>query len=145
GRTRRGIGATGMSGAALDVAAINCRRLAIANVEWRQGRWCEALGRERFDAILSNPPYIAPQDPALGSLRHEPTGALVAADDGHADLLHIGACARARLNAGGILLMEHGSGQSARLSAALAALGYRDIQCHRDLAGHDRAVLAIWP
>jgi len=137
--------ATDISTDALQMAAINCRRLAIANVELRQGRWCEPLGEARFDAILSNPPYIAPQDPALATLRHEPTGALVAPDQGYADLLHIGACARARLDAGGILLMEHGSGQSARLSAALARLGYRDIQCHRDLAGHDRALLAVWP
>jgi release factor glutamine methyltransferase len=137
--------ATDRSSAALQVAAANCRRLKIRNVELRQGNWCDALGPQRFDAILSNPPYVAPQDPALAALRHEPREALVAADEGYADLLAIAAGARAHLLSGGLLLMEHGSGQSPRLRAAVAALGYQQIGTHHDLAGHDRVILAVWP
>lgn len=137
--------ATDRSGDALQMAAINCRRLDIGNVELRQGSWCGALGNERFDAILSNPPYIASHDPALQALRHEPAAALVAPDEGFGDLLQIAACARAHLNAGGLLLLEHGAGQSARLLPQVADLGYRQLACHHDLAGHDRVLLAVWP
>lgn len=137
--------ATDRSHAALGMAAINARRLQLTRLELRQGNWCEALGEETFDAILSNPPYIAPDDAALPALRHEPQEALVAGDAGFADLLQIAACARPRLVAGGLLLLEHGTGQSTRLARHLGQLGYRDISSHRDLAGHDRVMLAIWP
>jgi release factor glutamine methyltransferase len=136
--------ATDVSAEALDIAAINCRRLHVGNVELRQGRWCEALDGS-FDAIVSNPPYIAPGDAALAALAHEPQMALVAADEGFADLLEIAAGARARLRPGGRLLLEHGAIQAATLAARLAGLGYVDIHCHRDLAGHDRVTAAIWP
>jgi release factor glutamine methyltransferase len=136
--------ATDISAAALEVAAINLRRLGLTNVELRQGNWCAALDA-RFDAVVSNPPYIAPDHPALAALRHEPPGALVAQDSGVADLLTIAACARGHLAPGAVLLLEHGSDQAARLATELAALGYRHIACHRDLAGLDRATRAIWP
>lgn len=144
-RPRWQVVATDRSRAALEMTAINARRLQLTQLELRQGDWCEALGEESFDAILSNPPYIAPDDAALPALRHEPQEALVAGDAGFADLLQIAACARPRLVAGGLLLLEHGTGQSTRLARHLEQLGYRDISSHRDLAGHDRVMLAIWP
>lgn len=144
-RPRWQVVATDRSRAALEMTAINARRLQLTQLELRQGDWCEALGEESFDAILSNPPYIAPDDAALPALRHEPQEALVAGDAGFADLLQIAACARPRLVAGGLLLLEHGTGQSTRLARHLKQLGYRDISSHRDLAGHDRVMLAIWP
>jgi release factor glutamine methyltransferase len=136
--------ATDFSMVALDIAAINCRRLRVANVELRQGRWCEALDGQ-FDAIVSNPPYIAPGEAALTALAHEPQSALVAADGGFADLLEIAAGARARLRPGGQLLLEHGATQAATLAERMAAQGYIGIHCHRDLAGHDRVTAATWP
>ncbi len=144
-RPRWHVIATDRSSSALQVAAANCRRLKLGNIELREGSWCEALQDERVDAILSNPPYIAPGDPALAALRHEPGEALVAPDDGFADLIAIAAGARAHLAPGGLLLMEHGAGQSRRLRAELAALGYQQVTSHDDLAGHDRAMLAVWP
>ncbi|HUG72385.1 MAG TPA: peptide chain release factor N(5)-glutamine methyltransferase [Steroidobacteraceae bacterium] len=137
--------ATDISADALQIAGINCRRLGIGGIELRQGRWCDALEPGSFDVVVSNPPYIAPDHPALAALRHEPPGALVAADEGYSDLLTIATQARARLQPGGLLLLEHGAAQAARLGAMLAALGYRDIACHQDLAGLDRVTLAIWP
>jgi release factor glutamine methyltransferase len=138
--------ATDISAEALAIAAINCRRLGIGNVELRQGSWCDALaGEPRLDAILSNPPYVAADHPALAALRHEPRGALVAADHGYAELIAIGACARSHLLPGGWLLLEHGADQAVRIEAELIALGYRQTSCHRDLAGLDRATLASWP
>ncbi len=88
---------------------------------------------------------MAPGHPALATLRHEPVEALVAADDGYADLLAIGAGARTRLRAGGLLLLEHGAEQRERVARELAALGYANIICHRDLAGLDRVTAANWP
>lgn len=137
--------ATDNSSDALQIAQINRDRLQLGNVELRQGRWCDALGKEPYDAIVSNPPYVAPDDPALAALRHEPMAALVAADDGYADLLAIAAGARSRLKAGGLLLLEHGAGQRERLARELAALGYVQVTCDHDLAGHDRVTAAIWP
>jgi release factor glutamine methyltransferase len=137
--------ATDYSSDALQIAQINRERLKLGNVELRQGRWCDALGGEPYDAILSNPPYVAPGHAALAALRHEPLEALVAEDDGYADLLTIAAGARSRLKPAGMLLLEHGSGQADRLGRELALLGYSAIACHRDLAGLDRATTAIWP
>jgi release factor glutamine methyltransferase len=137
--------ATDYSVDALQIAQINRDRLKLGNVELRQGRWCDALGGERYDAILSNPPYVAPDHPDLAALRHEPREALVAQDAGYADLLAIASGARARLKPGGVLLLEHGAEQRERLARELAALGYLEIACHPDLAGLDRATVAVWP
>jgi release factor glutamine methyltransferase len=137
--------ATDASSAALQVAAINRDRLRLNNVQFQTGRWCDALGTECFDAILSNPPYVAAGDPALALLSFEPRHALVAEDEGYADLLAIGASARGHLESGGLLLLEHGATQAARLAAALVALGYDRVASHRDLAGHDRVTTARWP
>lgn len=136
--------ATDQSADALGIAGSNCRRLGIDNVELHQGSWCAALDG-RFDAILSNPPYIAAADPALADLQHEPAGALIAGNDGFADLFAIASCARDHLTSGGLLLLEHGATQASRLGKELARLGYRDIAVHRDLAGHDRVTRAVWP
>jgi release factor glutamine methyltransferase len=119
--------------------------LHIDNVRFATGLWCAALGAEYFDAILSNPPYVAANDPALARLAFEPQSALVAADDGYADLLHIIGCAHRHLKPGGLLLLEHGATQAARLAAALVAEGYHRVACHRDLAGHERVTEAYWP
>ena len=122
--------------------AIGC---GLSNVELRAGHWCAALGTDVFDAILSNPPYIGEADPALSALAHEPREALVGADDGYADLLDVATGARAHLKSGGLLLLEHGTGQAKRLAAELVHAGYARVVCHRDLAGHDRVTEAVWP
>lgn len=133
------------SAAALAVARANAKQLGVATVSFRQGNWCEALAGERLDALVSNPPYVAAHDAALAALGHEPQSALVAADDGYADLLAIADQARRHLRPGGVLLMEHGSTQAPRLAAALAALGYAGIVCHSDLSGLPRVTQAQWP
>jgi release factor glutamine methyltransferase len=137
--------ATDASAAALEVAAINRERLGIRNLALRAGNWCNALPAEGFDAIVSNPPYIAPGHPALRDLAHEPQSALTAGAEGYADLFHIAAAARARLKPGGLLLLEHGADQAGPLRQELQSLGYTDVLCQQDLAGLDRATVAIWP
>ncbi|MDR2216312.1 MAG: peptide chain release factor N(5)-glutamine methyltransferase [Nevskiaceae bacterium] len=137
--------ATDRSPDALAIAAINRQRLNLPNIDLREGRWCAALASEElFDAILSNPPYVAPGDPALAALQSEPQTALVAADHGYADLLTIAAQARHHLLPGGALLLEHGATQAARVAAELVRLGYADVVCRRDLAGLDRITEATW-
>ena len=76
--------ATDASAAALQVARANAERLGLRNVGFAQGDWCAALGDARFDAIVSNPPYIAEGDPHLreGDLRFEPALALSSGVDG---------------------------------------------------------------
>ena len=102
------IEATDRSGEALGIAAINRGRLGLHNVHLHQGDWCASLPGGPYDAILANPPYISPGDPALDDLRHEPHEALVAQDDGFADLFAIASGARSCFAAGGLLLLEHG-------------------------------------
>jgi release factor glutamine methyltransferase len=137
--------ATDASPAALEVAAVNRKRLQLQNVELHLSHWCNALPAPDFDAILSNPPYIAAGDAALASLGHEPRGALVAAEQGFADLLEIAGQARSRLLRGGVLLLEHGSTQAPRLREALVAMGYDRVASLRDLAGHERITEAFSP
>jgi release factor glutamine methyltransferase len=137
--------ATDASTAALEVAAINRKRLQLNNIELRAGRWCEALPDLRFDAILSNPPYICGDDVALAALGHEPRAALVAGEQGFADLLEIARSAGRHLKPGGALLLEHGSTQAPRLREALVAMGFDRVASLRDLAGHERVTEAFSP
>ncbi len=140
------ITATDSSPAALTVARENARRLGL-KVNFACGHWFAALESKTppFSAILSNPPYIADQDPHLTALRHEPTRALVADGDGLADLFHLIEKAPEHLQAGGWLLLEHGQDQAAAVRERLAEGGFRDIQTQQDLAGLDRISLGRRP
>ena len=144
-RPQWSITAVDASPAALAIARGNAARLGLRNVQFVEGNWCDRLGAEPFDAIVSNPPYVAPDDPALAALRHEPLAALAAPDEGYADLLAILGTAPRRLRHGGLLLLEHGNTQAPRLAAALVARGYARVVCHPDLAGHARLSAAHWP
>lgn len=137
--------ATDLSEEALEIARINRQRLRVTNLELRHGPWCEPLADERFDAIVSNPPYIDANHPALADLAHEPRSALVAQQEGMADLVMIAAGARQHLAPRGLLLLEHGADQADRLARELTKLGYAQPVCHADLAGRDRLTVAIWP
>jgi release factor glutamine methyltransferase len=95
---------------------------------------------QRFDLIVSNPPYIAAADAHLerGDLRFEPRSALVGGDDGLECIRHIVAQARAHLIPGGWLLLEHGYDQAERLRSLFGMYGYVDVQTIADLAGIQR-------
>ncbi len=129
--------ATDRSEAALEVASRNARRLG-AGVAFVLGDWYENLAG-RFDLIVANPPYVAEADPHLAGLRHEPRDALVAGADGLADLRRIVAGARAHLNCGGSLAVEHGHDQGASVRGLFARAGFSGIETHHDLAGIERA------
>lgn len=127
------------SGDALTVARGNAARHAVA-IELLQGDWFAPVAGRRFHIIVSNPPYVAADDPVLtgDSLRHEPRAALTPGEDGFADLAHLATAAPQHLEPEGILLLEHGSAQGARVRAELVAQGFRHVVSHRDLAGHER-------
>src|SRR5690606_3689969 len=125
------------SGAALAVARMNGERLGLA-VEWLLSDWFAALGDRTFDAILCNPPYISSDDPHLDALTHEPRAALDGGPDGLDAVRTVLAEAPARLRPRGCLIVEHGSGQQARVIALAAAVGLKVAEGGRDLAGHDR-------
>ncbi|MRR49864.1 MAG: peptide chain release factor N(5)-glutamine methyltransferase [Rhodocyclaceae bacterium] len=127
------------SAAALAVATENARQLG-AVVRFVESDWYAALAArdsERFDLIVSNPPYIAPGDPHLsqGDLRFEPASALAAPDNGLADLRHIVTGASDCLLPGAWLLCEHGYDQAEAMVNLLTVAGFSVIEQHRDLAG----------
>ena len=118
------------------MARRNAARLSLA-IELRQGRWFEPLAGERFDLIVSNPPYVAYNDPHLtqGDLRFEPRAALVAGPDGLEAVRAIAAGSAPHLSPGGWLLLEHGLGQDAPVRELLAHEGFEGIYSWPDLAG----------
>jgi release factor glutamine methyltransferase len=139
------------SESALRVARANAARLGAAppessHVVFHAGSWFDPLAQQRFDLIVSNPPYVAADDPVLQSdgLRYEPSTALTPGADAFADLQHILEEAPRHLTAGGVLLLEHGSTQAAELRARLVARGFAHVVSHRDLAGHERVTEGRW-
>jgi release factor glutamine methyltransferase len=132
--------ATDSQPAALVVALANARQLKISSVSFQQGDWCEALPCAGFDAIVSNPPYIAADDTDLqpSVKKYEPGTALFAADDGLADLRKIIQGAKDFLRTDGILYLEHGARQALAVSELLTDAGYSSIKLHKDLSNCDR-------
>ncbi len=133
---------TDVSAAALAVARDNATRLAIANILFVQSDWFACLAGERFDLIVSNPPYVAASDPHLqeGDLRFEPGVALTPGGDGLTALRAIVAGAKSHLVAGGHLVVEHGYDQSAAVQALFCEAGFGAVTTRNDLAGIARVV-----
>ena len=136
-RPKARVWASDVSADALVVAADNAQRLGL-RVTFLCGHWLQPLAGERFDLIVSNPPYIAAGDPHLPALRHEPALALVSGADGLDALRLLCAQAPAHLNAGGWLLLEHGHDQAQAVRALLRAAGLQQVQSRRDSAGIER-------
>lgn len=140
--------ATDSSAAALAVAVENFRRLGLDNISCRNGYWCTALpAGARFDMIVSNPPYVASDDPHLSAdgLPWEPANALISGSDGLNDIREIVRTAREHLVPGGWLLLEHGYDQGKRILHMLRAAGYRDCSTVHDLGGMERVSRAQLP
>jgi release factor glutamine methyltransferase len=139
-RPRWSVTGTDVAEAALEVARRNGQSLVPGRVTWRHGDWFAALAGRRFHALLSNPPYIAADDPALSGdgLRHEPRHALTPGGDGLGALATLINGAPGHLLPGGWLLLEHGAAQGEALRALLVARGFTSVTSHRDLAGHER-------
>lgn len=122
---------------AVAMANVNAQQLGTANVSVRAGDWFNGLAGEKFDLIVSNPPYVADGDPHLaqGDLRFEPQSALMAGVDGLDCLRVIIAAATTHLPAGGWLLLEHGYDQAQACRELLTAAGFGEVFSNPDLAG----------
>ena len=131
---------------ALAQAQANGQRLNLA-VTWRLSDWYAAVTGEQFDLLVSNPPYIAADDPHLqqGDLRFEPASALSSGADGLDAIRHIVRDAPAHLAPGGWLLLEHGWEQGAAVRTLLTAAGFVEVETVRDLEGRDRVSLGRIP
>ena len=120
----------------LAVAHENSRLLRLP-VTFHHSDWFTNIAQS-FDLIVSNPPYIAPDDPHLDLLGAEPAHALIADDNGLADLRRICEQAGALLHSDGWLLLEHGYDQGPAVRSLLAENGFIDVQSRRDLGGNER-------
>lgn len=140
--------ATDASAAALAVAARNAAALGAAQVEFRHGDWYSALSPdERFGLIVSNPPYIAHDDPHLaeGDLRHEPQAALTDGADGLEALRALVAGAAAHLDTDGLVGLEHGWTQGAAVRGLLMQAGFRKVRTLADDEGRERLTVGLGP
>ncbi|NKB76884.1 MAG: peptide chain release factor N(5)-glutamine methyltransferase [Gammaproteobacteria bacterium] len=134
-----------ISQAALRVAEVNQRKLALANVQFVQGCWYQPLKgtcyeQSKFDIIISNPPYIRKDDIHLdrGDVRFEPIMALVSDEEGYADLKKIIYGSAEFLSPNGWIILEHGFDQAKEVRRILLDSGFDSIQTHRDLGGNER-------
>ncbi|MDZ7889707.1 MAG: peptide chain release factor N(5)-glutamine methyltransferase [Pseudomonas sp.] len=132
---------------AVALAQGNGTRLQLANARFAESCWFSALAGQRFQLIVSNPPYIAAADPHLsqGDVRFEPSSALVAGVDGLDDIRLIIEQAPEHLLAGGWLLLEHGFDQAEAVRELLVQRGFATVESRRDLGGHQRISLGQWP
>ena len=136
------VSAVDASADALAVARANAQRLQL-DVKWAQDNWLEGVSGQ-FDAIVSNPPYIAAADHHLDALIHEPLSALTSGADGLDDIRTIISQASAHLHKGGWLLLEHGYDQAEAVRDLLSEAGFSHVQSRHDLAGIERCSGARW-
>lgn len=135
------VSATDASPDALDCARTNAQQLGLSHVEFRHGTWFDALAPEqRYDAILSNPPYVAAGDAHLqaAELTHEPQAALVSEDSGLADLRVLIFGAPEWLSDEGWLMLEHGYDQGQTVAQLFIDAGYQRPRHWRDLGDNIR-------
>ena len=125
------------------LAQKNCQHLHIQNVEIKQSDWFSAIEETDFDVIVSNPPYIAADDPHLqqGDVRFEPMSALVADNQGLRDIENIVQQARHYMRPNGWLLIEHGYQQGQAVRQLFEQSGYVAITTLRDLNDNERVTM----
>lgn len=139
-RKRWNITATDLMYGALEIARQNLRTLQIKNVSILYSYWFNSLSGLRFDAIVSNPPYIAKNDIHLakGDLRFEPVTALASGKDGLRDLKIIITNAPYYMKNGSYIILEHGYNQADPVCLLLEKAGFSQIRTYRDLAQKER-------
>ncbi|WP_282178183.1 peptide chain release factor N(5)-glutamine methyltransferase [Vibrio nereis] len=132
---------------AKELATRNAERLGFTNTAFHAGSWFEPIeAGTQFALIVSNPPYIEKNDPHLtqGDVRFEPLSALVAEENGLADIKHIAKNALAYLMAGGWLMFEHGYDQGDAVREILSSLGYDQVETFKDYGDNDRVTIGRW-
>jgi release factor glutamine methyltransferase len=138
------VSASDISADALAVAQANAQRLGLP-VQFALGAWLQPWAGQRFDLIVSNPPYVAEPDPHWPGLRHEPRLALAAGPDGLDALRWLVAHAANHLNPWGWLLLEHGHAQADAVQTLMRAQGWQQVQSRLDEAGIRRCTGACTP
>jgi release factor glutamine methyltransferase len=138
------ISAVDASADALAIASANAERLDLP-VTFHHGSWLVPLNGHTFDAIVSNPPYVASDDKHLAALKHEPLSALASGVDGLDDIRTIVREASQHLKPNGWLLVEHGYDQAHAVQTLLGNQGFVNIQSRPDLAGILRCTGGQWP
>ncbi|MBL4773627.1 MAG: peptide chain release factor N(5)-glutamine methyltransferase [Alcanivoracaceae bacterium] len=126
----------------IKVAQYNQQKYSLANVDIFQSDWFKNIINQKFDYIVSNPPYIAENDQHMSTLTYEPSSALTAKNNGLADLAYIIAHSQPYLRDNGRILLEHGHDQSHEVQRYLADHFYTHIHTHKDLAGIPRITTA---
>ncbi|MBR7890008.1 peptide chain release factor N(5)-glutamine methyltransferase [Marinomonas sp. A79] len=132
---------------AVELAGRNATRNRIRNATFLQSSWFDALQEQApFEVIVSNPPYIDPDDKHLsqGDVRFEPKSALIADNHGLADIEHIVATAPDFLAPQGYLIFEHGYDQAAAVREYLTTRGFTKVASFQDLGGNDRVTMGQW-
>lgn len=125
------------SRSALSIALENAQFLKLNHLRLLVSDWFSALQSEKFDVIVSNPPYIAQHDEHLkqGDLKFEPISALVSGSDGLDDIRKIIQDAPDYLKQHGWLILEHGYDQAEAVAELLRARGFSKIEHEKDIAG----------
>lgn len=139
--------ATDFSTNALTIARRNAQRHNVRNIQFLQSNWFGTISDSAlFNLVVSNPPYIADNDPHLteGDVRFEPMSALIADNDGLSDIARIATAARRHLLPQGHLLIEHGYNQQDQVQAIFSQLKYRNIATYHDLSGQPRVTYGQW-
>lgn len=145
-RPRLLVTACDLSDSALAIARLNAQRLNAKQVSFIHSDWFSHIAETDFDIVLSNPPYIAEDDPHLmqGDLRFEPRNALVAEEKGLSDIDTLAKQSRSHLKPNGHLLIEHGYDQQHAVQAIFKHYGYHQTTTHHDLSGNPRVTSGIW-
>lgn len=146
-RPQASIVAVDASDSALEVAKQNAQNLSINNVEFILSNWFENLANQRFDVIVSNPPYIEEHDVHLtqGDLRFEPISALASGADGLYDIRQIINDCLIYLNPQAWLILEHGYNQANQVADLMADAGLTNIETIQDLGNNDRVTFGKNP
>lgn len=129
----------------LEVAIENAKAHDLEHVDFVLGSWLKPFGRQFFDVIVSNPPYIDAKDEHMPALATEPERALVADKQGLADLEQIILQAKKHLTVSGWVVLEHGYDQADAVQHLFKQAGYKQVRTVKDYGGNDRVTLAQWP
>ena len=127
---------------ALKVANKNAQHYGVNNISFIKSDWFNKLDNQKFDCIVSNPPYIREDDPYLSELTFEPSKALVSGDDGLEAIEIISSNAAEYLSPEGKIFIEHGKDQKKEIQKIFELNNWRDIICHRDFGGLPRITTA---
>ncbi|MFT7053354.1 MAG: release factor glutamine methyltransferase [Psychromonas sp.] len=130
---------------AVQLAIENGKDLKLNNVHFKHSNWFDNVDG-LFDVIVSNPPYIDKGDRhlKLGDVRFEPQSALVADENGLADIRKIAQQAPEYLKKEGYLLVEHGFEQGLAVRALLTVLGYSEVITIKDYGDNDRVTMGLF-